>query len=327
MVIGFFIALAVAFILSALLGIVVLPGLRRLKASQTEREEGPASHKVKTGTPTMGGIIFIVAFVLVAGFFAIDNKNIIPIIIATLGFGLVGFIDDYIKVVMKRNLGLRAWQKMLCQFIVTGVLLWYMHNYTQVSFDMLVPFSAFFSANAEDLYINMGALTIPFLFVVIIGTVNGSNFTDGLDGLLSTVTAVICVFLAFISLNRGVQITPAAGAMLGALLGFLIYNWHPAKVFMGDTGSLALGGFVASAMLMLKMPILLIFVAFIYLAEVVSVIIQVLYFKATGGKRFFRMAPIHHHFELGGWSEVKVVRMFSLLTGILCFVAYMIVRR
>ncbi|MCR5776255.1 MAG: phospho-N-acetylmuramoyl-pentapeptide-transferase [Lachnospiraceae bacterium] len=325
MLIEFLLSLIAAFGISWGSGFFILPWLKKLKAQQVVRNEGPASHQVKTGTPTMGGIMILLAFVLVAGFMSVKYKVLIPIIISTVGFGLVGFIDDYIKVVMKRNLGLRAWQKMGLQFVVTAVLLYYISAFTEVSFDMMVPFSAFFSANAEDMYINMGVMTIPFLFVVIVGTVNGSNFTDGLDGLLSSVTLVISVFLAFVAMKLGVLITPAAGAMAGALIGFLIYNWHPAKVFMGDTGSLALGGFVATAMLMLKMPILLIFVAFIYLAEVISVIIQVLYFKATGGKRFFRMAPIHHHFELGGWSEVQVVRTFALVTLVLCIVTYIIV--
>ena len=325
MLIEFILALIISFVISWASGLVILPWLRKLKAQQVVRGEGPASHQVKTGTPTMGGLMFLIAFVLVAGFMALKYRILIPIILSTVGFGIVGFIDDYIKVVMKRNLGLRAWQKMALQFLVTGGLIYYIKAFTEVSFDMMVPFSALFSANAEDMYINLGVLTIPFLFVVIIGTVNGSNFTDGLDGLLSSVTLVISLFIAVISTKLGVQITPAAGAMAGALIGFLIYNWHPAKVFMGDTGSLALGGFVAASMLMLKMPILLIFVAFIYLAEVISVIIQVLYFKATGGKRFFRMAPIHHHFELGGWTEVQVVRTFTLVTLVLCIVTYIIV--
>ncbi|MCR4746306.1 MAG: phospho-N-acetylmuramoyl-pentapeptide-transferase [Lachnospiraceae bacterium] len=325
MLILFLISLAVSFVLSAVCGIFVLPALKRLKASQTEREEGPASHKVKSGTPTMGGIIFLIAFIIVAGVASTRYRMIIPIIISTVLFGAIGFIDDYIKVVMKRNLGLRAWQKMALQIVASAILLFYVYNFTEVKMDMLVPFSALFSADAEDMYVNFGFLTIPFLFIVIIGSVNGSNFTDGLDGLLSSVTLVISLFLAAVSMKLGVQITPAAGAMAGALIGFLLYNWHPAKVFMGDTGSLALGGFVAAAMLMLKMPLLLVFVAFIYLAEVLSVIIQVLYFKATGGKRFFRMAPIHHHFELGGWNEVQVVRAFTIVTLILCVIAYIIV--
>ncbi len=321
----FLITAAGGFALSALSGIFVLPALRRLKASQTEREEGPASHKVKSGTPTMGGIMFLLSFVIIGIAFSFRFRMIIPIVISTVLFGLIGFIDDYIKVVMKRNLGLRAWQKMALQIIATGAVLYYVYRFTAVKFDMLVPFSALFSANAEDLYWNFGFFTIPLLFIVVIGTVNGSNFTDGLDGLLSSVTLVICFFLAAVSIKQGVQITPAAGAMAGALIGFLLYNWHPAKVFMGDTGSLALGGFVAASMLMLKMPLLLVFVAFIYLAEVVSVIIQVFYFKATGGKRFFRMAPIHHHFELGGWNEIQVVRAFTVTTLILCVVTYIIV--
>ncbi len=322
---GFLIIMLLSFGLTALSGLVILPWLRRLKASQTEREDGPASHLQKTGTPTMGGVMFLLVFLVFSVVLSVKYRQAIPIAISTIGFGLVGFVDDYIKVVMKRSLGLTPIQKMIGQAAVAGILLLYIYHFTSVSFEMMVPFSGLFSADANPIYLDLGIFTIPFLFVVILGTVNGSNFTDGLDGLLSSVTIVICAFIALVSVRLGLTINYSAAAMMGSLFGFLVYNWHPAKVFMGDTGSLALGGFVAACMILMKMPIFIIFVAFIYLAEVVSVIIQVLYFKATHGKRFFRMAPIHHHFELGGWSEVKVVWAFTALTAFLCLVSFFMI--
>ena len=317
--------IALSFAAAALLGRFVLPLLRRLKAAQTERLEGPASHKAKNGTPTMGGLIFLPVYIVFSGVIALKYRAVIPLIIATLSFGAIGFLDDYLKVIRHDNLGLRAWQKFTLQFVAAGVLLFYMAHYAQVTFDALVPFSALFSSDARSVYVGLGSLTIPFLLAVIVGTVNGSNFTDGLDGLLSWVSIPIGLFIAAASLRVNVPITLSAAAMVGSLLGFLVYNHHPAKVFMGDTGSLAIGGFVASSMLMMRLPLLILIVAFIYFAEVLSVIIQVVYFKATKGKRFFRMAPIHHHFELGGWDEVKVVRVFAAVTAALCMVALAVI--
>ncbi|SKB67133.1 Phospho-N-acetylmuramoyl-pentapeptide-transferase [Lachnospiraceae bacterium] len=322
---NFLIIMFFAFVLTALSGLVILPWLKRLKASQTEREDGPASHLQKTGTPTMGGVMFLLVFLVISVLLSFKYRQAIPVAISTIGFGLVGFADDYIKVVMKRSLGLTPIQKMIGQAAVAAALLYYIANFTSVSFEMMVPFSALFSADANPVFLNLGIFTVPFLFVVILGTVNGSNFTDGLDGLLSSVTIVICIFIALASVRLGLTINYSAAAMMGCLFGFLIYNWHPAKVFMGDTGSLALGGFVAACMILMKMPIFIIFVAFIYLIEVISVIIQVLYFKATHGKRFFRMAPIHHHFELGGWTEVKVVGAFAALTAFLCLISFFMI--
>ncbi len=309
------------FTLTVILGHFLLPLLRRLKASQVEREEGLASHKVKTGTPTIGGLMFLIAFALLTIPEIPKYRASIPVIIATLGFGLVGFIDDYIKVVMKRNLGLRAWQKMVLQILVSLVTIWSVQAFTEVTFDVLLPFSALFTPDGVGVYVNFGIFTVPFLVFVLVGTTNGSNFTDGLDGLLSSVTLVIAVFIAFVSASLAINVTMSAAVMTGALLGFLVYNHHPAKVFMGDTGSLALGGFAAASMIMMKMPIFTIFAGIIYFTEVLSVIIQVLYFKATHGKRFFRMAPIHHHFELMGWSENKVVMVFTLVTAVGCVLA------
>ncbi len=317
-----FIPMIISFVLAVVLGIFILPLLKKLKASQTERSDGPSTHLGKTGTPTMGGVIFLIAFFAVSAFYVPMHKNIIPVLISTFGFAAVGFADDFIKVILKRSMGLRAWQKLALQIIVSAVVIYYVIAWTNVSFDMIVPFSSAFTLGGTAVTISLGWFTIPAEFIVLCGTVNGSNFTDGLDGLATLVTIIISGFIIMASLKTGAGITPAAAAMMGGLFGFLIFNRHPAKVFMGDTGSLALGGFVASSAIMMNMPIFIVIVAFVYLAEVCSVIIQVLYFRATGGKRFFRMAPIHHHFELGGWSEVRVVFMFSALTLILCIIGY-----
>ena len=286
----------ISFAVSALLGPVVIPFLRRLKVGQTVRDEGPKEHLKKNGTPTMGGILIMIAVVVTSLFYVKDFPKIIPILFLTLGFGMIGFIDDYIKVVLKRSMGLRAWQKMLGQFVVTGIFAYYITNYTDVPLAMKIPFWA-------GHYLDFGIFNIPILFFIVIGTVNGTNFTDGLDGLASSVTVIVATFFTVVAIGVGSGIEPITCAVAGALLGFLLFNVYPASVFMGDTGSLALGGFVAAAAYMLQMPLFIAIVGFIYLAEVLSVILQVGYFKMTGGKRIFKMAPIHHHFELCGWSE------------------------
>lgn len=306
----------IAFFISAVLGPVVIPFLRRLKVGQTVRDEGPQSHIKKNGTPTMGGILILGAVVATSIFYVKDYPNIIPVLFLTLGFGLIGFLDDYIKVVLKRSMGLRAWQKMLGQLIVTGIFAYYLCHYTDVSLAMKIPFMS-------GQYIDFGIFNIPILFFIVIGTVNGTNFTDGLDGLASSVTVIIATFFTVIAIGTKSGIEPITGAVVGALLGFLLFNVYPASVFMGDTGSLALGGFVAATAYMLQMPLFIAIVGFVYLMEVLSVMIQVSYFKLTGGKRIFKMAPIHHHFELCGWSETRVVAVFSIVTAILCLVAFM----
>lgn len=306
----------ISFAISALLGPVVIPFLRRLKVGQTVRDEGPKQHLKKNGTPTMGGILIMIAVVITSLFYVKDFPKIIPILFLTLGFGLIGFVDDYIKVVLKRSMGLRAWQKMLGQFIVTGIFAYYIMNYTDVSLAMKIPFW-------PDHYLDFGIFNIPVLFFIVIGTVNGTNFTDGLDGLAASVTVIVATFFTVVAIGVGSGIEPITCAVVGALLGFLLFNVYPASVFMGDTGSLALGGFVAATAYMLQMPLFIAIVGFIYLIEVLSVILQVGYFKMTGGKRIFRMAPIHHHFELGGWSETRVVAVFSIVTALLCLVAFM----
>lgn len=310
------ISVMVSFAISVFLGPLVIPFLRRLKVGQTERTEGPESHLKKNGTPTMGGILILISVVVASLLFVRDYPSIIPVLFLTLGFGLVGFLDDYIKVVLKRSMGLKAWQKFSLQVLVTGVFVYYLLHYTDVSLEMKLPF-------LEGTYLDFGWWNIPILFFIVIGTVNGTNFTDGLDGLASSVTVLVATFFTVVAIGTDSGIEPVTCAVVGALLGFLLFNVHPASVFMGDTGSLALGGFVAAAAYMMQMPVFIAIVGFIYLAEVVSVILQVSYFKLTGGKRIFKMAPIHHHFELCGWSETRVVAVFSIVTALLCLVALM----
>ncbi len=314
--------LIITFLLSVICGKMILPLLIKLKAAQTEREDGPASHKKKNGTPTMGGFIFLIPWVIVTAFYLPTHRSIIPIYISVILFALVGFTDDYLKVIRHHNLGLRAWQKFLLQIIAAALVTASVHYLTNISFDMRIPFSTFFTSGGTAFMASLGVFAVPVEIIAICGTVNGSNFTDGLDGLASCVTAVIAVFVTAASVVTNAGIAPASMAFLGGLLGFLVYNHHPAKVFMGDTGSLALGGFVSSAFIMMNMPIYILIAAFIYFAEVLSVIIQVLYFKSTGGKRFFKMAPLHHHYELSGWNETKVVVVFTIVTAILCAVAF-----
>lgn len=309
----------IAFAITALLGPVLIPFLRRLKVGQTEREE-LKSHLKKTGTPTMGGLMILAGIILTSLFFIKDYPRILPILFVTVGFGIIGFLDDYLKVVLKRSDGLLAWQKMLLQILVTGVFIFYLVQFADVPLAMLVPFTGGFE---KGLYLNLGWLAIPVAFLAIIGTVNGANFTDGLDGLASSVTVLIATFFTVVAIGTGSGMEPITCAVVGALLGFLLFNVYPASVFMGDTGSLALGGFVASTAYMLQMPMFILIVALIYWVEILSVMIQVAYFKKTGGKRIFRMAPIHHHFELGGWSETRVVAVFSIVTAILCLIALM----
>lgn len=308
-----FVPVLISFALSVIMGPVVIPVLRRLKMDQTEREEGVKSHLKKAGTPTMGGVIILTAVVLTSVIYIGRYPNIIPILFVTLGFGLIGFLDDYLKVVLKRSDGLLPLQKMAGQIIVTGIFAFYLIRFTDVELTLLVPFSGGY-------YWDIGWLAVPLLFVAVIGTVNGVNFTDGLDGLASSVTIMVATFFSVVAVGTDSGIEPITCAVVGALMGFLLFNVFPARVFMGDTGSLALGGFVAGTAYMLQMPLYIILVGLIYLVEVASVIIQVTYFKKTGGKRIFKMAPIHHHFELCGWSETRVVAVFSTITAVLCMI-------
>lgn len=306
----------ISFAISVVLGPVIIPFLRRLKMGQTERTEGVQSHLKKAGTPTMGGVIFLIATAITALFYVGDYPKIIPVLFMTVGFGVVGFLDDYIKIVMKRSEGLNPLQKLIGQFVITGIFAYYIVTSPDIGTGMLIPFTG--------KYLQLPVwLFVPALFFIILGTDNGVNFTDGLDGLCTSVTILVATFFTIVAIGENSGISPITGAVVGSLLGFLLFNVYPARVFMGDTGSLALGGFVASSAFMMQMPIFIAIVGLIYLVEVLSVIIQVTYFKKTGGKRFFKMAPIHHHFELCGWSETRVVGVFSIITAILCLIAYL----
>lgn len=310
-------AVVAAFIITAAGGPVIIPFLRRLKCGQTVRDDGPQTHLKKDGTPTMGGLLILFGVVVVSLFFLDSCPEIMPVLFMTLGFGLIGFIDDYIKVVCRRSLGLRAWQKLVLQFIVTGLFVWYLVQYTDVTLAMEIP-------GVPGLWLDLGIWNIVILFLVVLGTVNGTNLTDGLDGLAGSVTVVVAVFFAVVAIGRYENIAPIACAVVGALMGFLLFNAHPAAVFMGDTGSLALGGFVAACGYLLEMPLYIAIVGIVYLVETGTVMLQVVYFKLTGGKRLFKMAPLHHHFELCGWSETAIVALFTILTALMCLVALFI---
>ena len=306
----------ISFVLSLVLGPVVIPFLRKLKMGQTERVEGVQSHLKKAGTPTMGGVIILASVIITSLFYVKDNPKIIPVLFLTVGFGLIGFLDDYLKVVMKRSDGLYPKQKMGLQIVVTAIFAYYIVKVAKIPLTLLIPFS-------DGKYLDLGIFAVPLLFVAVIGTVNGTNFTDGLDGLASSVTVLVATFFTVVAVGTKSGIEPITCAVVGALMGFLLFNVYPASVFMGDTGSLALGGFVIGAAYMMQIPLFVIIVGLIYVVEVLSVMIQVTYFKVTGGKRFFKMAPIHHHFELCGWSETRVVAVFSIATAILCLIALM----
>ena len=306
----------ISFALSVIMGPFVIPFLRRLKMGQTERVDGVQSHLKKAGTPTMGGVMILGSVVITSLFYVRDYPKIIPVLFLTVGFGLIGFLDDYLKVVMKRSDGLFPKQKMALQIVVTAIFAYYVVKIAKIPLTMLIPFSG-------GKYLNIGWFAVPLLFIAVIGTVNGTNFTDGLDGLASSVTVLVATFFTVVAVGTKSGIEPITCAVVGALLGFLLFNVYPASVFMGDTGSLALGGFVAGAAYMMQMPLFIIIVGLIYLVEVASVIIQVTYFKKTGGKRIFKMAPIHHHFELCGWSETRIVAVFSVITAVMCLIALM----
>lgn len=313
-------AIIIAFTISALLCPVIIPFLHKLKFGQQVRQDGPQAHLKKQGTPTMGGLIILSSIIITSLFYISSYPKIIPVLFMTVGFGIIGFLDDYIKIVMKRSEGLNPIQKLIGQFIITGIFAWYVVNSGEVGTEMLIPFTGGFQSGS---FLHLGIFFVPALFFIVLGTDNGVNFTDGLDGLCTSVTILVATFLTIVAIGENTGISPITGAVVGSLLGFLLFNVYPAKVFMGDTGSLALGGFVSASVFMMRMPLFLPIIGFIYLAEVLSVIIQVTYFKKTGGKRIFRMAPIHHHFELGGWSETRVVAVFSIVTAILCLVAYL----
>lgn len=313
---NYLINIGVGLILSIILGRIIIPLLRRLHAGQSIREDGPQSHLVKSGTPTIGGLIFLPSVIITSLVTANFKLSVLMILFSTLAFGAVGFIDDYIKVVMKRNLGLRAYQKLLLQILVAVILIIYQYNSKEIGTDLYIPF-------LKD-YRSIGFLYIPFVIFVIVGTVNSVNLTDGLDGLSSSVTIICLLFFNFVAIKlQRYEIAGFCLALAGALAGFLHYNKFPAKVFMGDTGSLALGGAISAIALLLNVPLILPIAGGIYFIETLSVIIQVVSFK-TRGKRVFLMSPLHHHFEQKGWHEKKIVAVFSLVELILCIISYLI---
>ena len=316
------ITIVVSFALTVLFGRFLIPMLHALKAGQSIREIGPKWHQVKEGTPTMGGLMFMAAAlicVIVAGWTAMAAGTYEHLMVLgfSLIYGAIGFIDDFVKVKMKRNLGLTALQKLILQLAVTLAYLALLRWNGNLTSEVYIPF------------VNV-SLQLPwvlylfFAVFVIVGCVNAVNLTDGVDGLASGVTLPVMVFFTVVACSWGndtLALFPAA--LVGGLLGFLVYNFHPAKVFMGDTGSLFLGGAVCGMAFALDMPLILILVGIIYIVEVLSVILQVIYFKATHGKRIFRMTPIHHHFEMGGWSEVKIFSVFTGVTVVMCMLAWL----
>ncbi len=307
------ITMFLAFLLSSTTGPRIIPLLKRLKIGQSIREDGPQSHLYKTGTPTMGGIIFIFSSLVI--FIIMGNKtfNSIVILLSMLGFGAIGYLDDYIKVVKKRNLGLRAYQKIIAQIIVALFLIIYFQNTIESTGIAYIPF-----IGEKDL--NIGLWMLPFLLVVVLGTVNAVNLTDGLDGLATGISIIVFIAFSFISYKTAqFDISLVSIIIAGSLIGFLIFNYNPAKVFMGDTGSLALGGALSAVAILTRTYLFIPIIGGIFFAEALSVIIQVLYFKATG-KRFFKMAPLHHHFEQIGWKEINIVWSFWAITFLLAFI-------
>ncbi|MGM8272812.1 phospho-N-acetylmuramoyl-pentapeptide-transferase [Clostridium perfringens] len=306
-------AIVISFIVASILGPIIIPLLHKLKFGQNIRQEGPKSHLKKAGTPTIGGLIFIFATIITM-FIMVGNPTDEAMIAlySFVGFGFVGFLDDLLKIIKKKNEGLTSGQKMILLLIVSGFLTWYAYKYIGTSIN--IPF-----LNGQ---INFGLFYIPFVMFYFAGVTNAVNLTDGLDGLATSVTVLVTTFLGIISYNLGhISLAIFCVALAGALLAFLRFNAFPARVFMGDTGSLALGGAVAMVALILKMPLILVLIGIIYVIETLSVILQVASFKLTG-KRIFKMAPIHHHFEQLGWSETKIVSIFSIITVVFCFIAF-----
>ncbi len=307
-------AVLLSFFISALLGPLVIPFLRWLKCGQTVRDDGPKTHLKKSGTPTMGGLLILSSVAVTTLIFVEDYPKAAPVLFLTVGFGMIGLLDDYIKVVCRRSMGLSPWQKLLGQLAVTGIFAWFLTQYTDVGLAMKLPF-------VTGRYLDFGIWNVPILFFIVLGTANGTNFTDGLDGLAGSVTLMIAVFFSVVAIGTSAGIEPIACAAAGALAGFLLFNVYPAEVFMGDTGSLALGGFVAGCSYMLQMPLFIAIIGIVYFAEVISVILQVGYFKLSGGRRLFKMAPLHHHFELCGFSETRITALFTIITALMCLLA------
>ena len=306
-------------VLSGVLGYFLVPILRTLKAGQSIREVGPTWHNNKAGTPMMGGLMFIGALIICLLFNipTMTEYTVFYVLGLGLSFGLVGFLDDFFKLKYKRNLGLTTLQKALLQMAVSALYLYLLYVEKSLTCDLYIPFVNITIDNIHPL------LYIFFAMFVIVGCVNAVNLTDGVDGLSSSVTIPVMVFFAAVAIAKDkLDLALMPAVLVGALIAYLFYNWHPAKVFMGDTGSLFLGGIVCGLAFALDIPLVLILVGFVYIVETLSVILQVGYFKLTHGKRLFKMAPIHHHFEMCGWKEVKIVLIFSAVSAVMCLIAW-----
>ena len=319
--------LLITFVISVVCALITIPILKKLKVGQIERDDGPASHLKKQGTPTMSGIIMIISVIIVViascvFLSATGNsetaKKLLPLLLITIGFGLIGFIDDFKKLVLKNTDGLKPKYKMLGLLIIAVMYVLFLERGLNIGTETYIPIL--------KIYIDIPVfLYIPLAILVILGTTNAVNLTDGIDGLSSSVASIIITCLTVIGISNGVyEVSIFGSIVIGATLGFLMFNLHPAKVFMGDTGSLMLGGVISGLALYLKMPLLLLLIAIIPVLETLSVIIQVAYFKKTGN-RIFKMAPLHHHFELSGWKENKVVVVFTLITLVACVVGLKII--
>ena len=313
--------LLITFVIAVILALIIIPILKKLKVGQIEREEGPQSHLSKQGTPTMGGVIMLLAIIIstIIAFIYYSSKdtnvikNMIPLLIMTVGIGIIGFIDDFKKLILKNTKGLKPSYKMLGLLIISVIFVMYIIKFAGIDGEILIPFTK----NIVTLPI---WIYIPFAIFVILGTTNAVNLTDGIDGLGGSISVIIIATLTvFGIIFESSEIVIFGSIVCGAILGFLIFNIHPAKVFMGVTGSLMLGGIISAMAIYLKVPILLILIAIVPVLETLSVILQVAYYKKTGN-RIFKMAPLHHHFELSGWSENKVVSIFSIITTIVCII-------
>ena len=300
-------------VIALILGPITIPLLRRLKFGQNIREEGPKSHLKKAGTPTMGGVMFILSttIVMIIMSDSLTEKGMVALY-SLIAFGFIGFLDDLLKILKKQSEGLKAWQKMLLLLIVSGAFGYY--SYVNLPHDIVIPFTSF--------KLPLGVLYVPFVIFVYAAMTNAVNLTDGLDGLASTVSVLVLTFFGVLTfIIKDYSLTIFSVALISGLIGFLKFNSYPAKVFMGDTGSLAIGGAITTIAIISGYPLLIVIVGGIYVIEALSVIIQVVSFKSTG-KRVFKMAPIHHHFEQCGWNEVKVVTVFSIITVVLCIIGF-----
>lgn len=307
----------IAFLITVIVTPLIIPVLKRIKAGQSIREDGPQSHMVKTGTPTMGGLAIIAAVLITCLTSGRTTMDMLVMLGAFLAFGILGFLDDFVKVTMKRNLGLTAKQKLVLQILIAVILAVYQSHTSVLGTKIAIPFI--------DMKVDFGIWYVPFIAFVVVSMVNAVNLTDGLDGLASGVTMIVALFFGFAgSISGSPSGTLFSAAIAGACFGFLMFNKHPARVFMGDTGSLALGGGIAAAAIIMNSVLILPFVGGVYVAEALSVILQVVSFK-TRGKRIFKMAPLHHHFELSGWKETKVVAVFWAVTLTLCLISLAVI--